>query len=408
MEYQTNDHLGNTRLVYADLDNDGIINTPSEILDEVHYYPNGLKMEGYWMNSQRFRYTFNGIEEVNDFGLNVNMAMYRTLDPELGRWWNVDPDATMFGGLSPYNSMLNSPKVHNDPNGDNPILIGAGIGLIQNGINNLSNGQNFFHRGAKASIIGGAQGGISAGIGGGANALSANLGPLGVGLYQAGAHGLTAGVFSSMGGGNFGSGFLSGVASSGVSSLVGSDNPFIQIAAGGLSGGLGSVAGGGSFLDGFGQGLITSGLNHAAHSILSGGGPPWEYNGESYSSKESLLMAILIDESFNQFGIKDLAAVGGILVGANIIPTRGKLGGAIPRTSVASILARKIPGNFPFSVPTLIGFPRIGKGLRTRWVKNIGTFVGRGIPVIGWGILAYDASMITYRTYQTYNSMVNE
>ncbi|MEM6321500.1 MAG: 3-coathanger stack domain-containing protein, partial [Bacteroidota bacterium] len=139
MEYTASDQVGNTRLVYADLDKDGLIYTPNEILDEVHYYPNGLKMEGYWMNSSRFRYTFNSIEAVEEFGLNLNMATYRTLDPELGRWWGVDPQAAHAMGLTPYNSMYNSPLVFNDPNGDCPVCVVAAVAAVVNGGINVAN-----------------------------------------------------------------------------------------------------------------------------------------------------------------------------------------------------------------------------------------------------------------------------
>jgi len=197
----------------------------------------------------------------------VNRATNRLHAPALGRWNEVDPDAEMYGRLSPYNSMLNSPMVHNDPNGDNPLLIGAGIGFLMNGINNVSNGQGFFQGGGKAAIIGGAQGVFSAGIGDAAGVLSSKIGALGTGLFQAGAHGLTGGLFAGANGGSFGSGFLSGAASSGVGSLIGSSHPLAQIGAGGLSGGVSSVIGGGNFWSGLGQGLITSGLNHAADEL---------------------------------------------------------------------------------------------------------------------------------------------
>ena len=126
-------------------------------------------MEGYWMNSQRFRYTFNSIEAINDFGLNVNRAHFRTLDPELGRWWSVDPQATVLMGLSPYNSMNNSPIVFNDPNGDlAPLtiaaLIGAGVGDAANVYDKwgqIDNGWDF----AAAFGIGAAGGAATGAIG---------------------------------------------------------------------------------------------------------------------------------------------------------------------------------------------------------------------------------------------------
>lgn len=38
---------------------------------------------------QRRSLPYNGIEFLDDFGLEVNRATYRTLDPEIGRWWQA-------------------------------------------------------------------------------------------------------------------------------------------------------------------------------------------------------------------------------------------------------------------------------------------------------------------------------
>ncbi|MBZ9731727.1 RHS repeat-associated core domain-containing protein, partial [Salegentibacter sp. JZCK2] len=45
--YQYKDHLGNVRLTYADLNNNGTIEASSEILDEKNYYPFGGEHAGY-------------------------------------------------------------------------------------------------------------------------------------------------------------------------------------------------------------------------------------------------------------------------------------------------------------------------------------------------------------------------
>src|SRR5690606_17332406 len=45
--YIYKDHLGNNRLVYADLNNNGTIEPATEIVEENNYYPFGLKHEGY-------------------------------------------------------------------------------------------------------------------------------------------------------------------------------------------------------------------------------------------------------------------------------------------------------------------------------------------------------------------------
>ena len=85
-------------------------------------------------------YQYNGIERVEDFGLEVSHAQFRTLDAQTGRWWQIDPMAEKFYAWSPYNSNLNNPIRYNDPKGDCPLCplapilipigIGAGVGAL--------------------------------------------------------------------------------------------------------------------------------------------------------------------------------------------------------------------------------------------------------------------------------------
>lgn len=136
-EWDVRDHLGNLRLVYSDLDNNGSINTTTEILETADYYPYGLRKTAGSGSRYNNAYAYNGIEEINDFGLGVNMAGYRTLDPTLGLWWSVDPQAESLYGLSPYQSMGNNPIYYNDPNGDFIAqvvggVVGAGLNVFNN------------------------------------------------------------------------------------------------------------------------------------------------------------------------------------------------------------------------------------------------------------------------------------
>ena len=137
--YTINDHLGNTRLVYSDFNGNGKIENATEIVQENHYYPFGMKMKGAWMGEENaLRYKYNGIEEVDDFGLDLSFAAYRTLDPAIGRWLQVDP-VEYLHSMSPYQSMGNNPISYNDPNGDFiPQLVGAVVGAGLNVANNWS------------------------------------------------------------------------------------------------------------------------------------------------------------------------------------------------------------------------------------------------------------------------------
>ena len=140
--YAIADHLGNTRLVYTDVNGDGSLQLPGDIVEEHHYYPFGMKMEGPWMNNtattdEASEFGYNGIEFVDDLGLDVNMAYYRVLDPALGRWWSVDPEVELLKGMSPYVSMANSPIVYADPAGDIAPLLFVAAGVI-GGVQNLA------------------------------------------------------------------------------------------------------------------------------------------------------------------------------------------------------------------------------------------------------------------------------
>ncbi|MDN3635542.1 hypothetical protein QWY85_12785, partial [Neolewinella lacunae] len=203
---------------------------------------------------------------LDAFDLDVNMALYRTLDPVVGRWWSVDPDVEAFTPYSSYQAMMNSPLVYNDPDGDNPLLVGAVIGVIGNGIGNLFNDRPFFQGAAQAAFFGAFAGGASNIIGGAAGLLPQG----GRAAFQAGAHAFVGGSISAAQGGNFLSGAAAGAFSSVTGSIVGASggSAGLQIAAGALAGGVGSALAGGSFWKGAAQGAITAGLNHAAHNLV--------------------------------------------------------------------------------------------------------------------------------------------
>jgi hypothetical protein len=133
------------------------------VTEEEHYYPFGLTMAGISDEALAFgkinHYKYNKGSELEEksfidgSGLQWYDTHFRELDPQIGRWNQIDPkceaginpDATEnedaedeadIGGLetmSPYASMGNDPIKHNDPNGDIfgiDNLIGAAVGAV--------------------------------------------------------------------------------------------------------------------------------------------------------------------------------------------------------------------------------------------------------------------------------------
>ncbi len=116
-EYVMKDNLGNTRLVYSDLNNNGRIDVGSgEIFQESHYYPFGMEFSGnYWKQSGfDYKYKFNGIERIKDLGLDIDIAAFRSHDPVIGRWMQTDPLAAMTPQLNSYRFGMNNPVNYTD------------------------------------------------------------------------------------------------------------------------------------------------------------------------------------------------------------------------------------------------------------------------------------------------------
>ena len=118
--YIHKDHLGNNRVVYADGNNNGVIE-PTEILEENNYYPFGLKHQGYndmtGNTASNYKYQYNGKELQDEMGLNLYDFGARNYDPALGRWMNIDPLAENSRRWTPYNYAYNNPIFFIDPDG---------------------------------------------------------------------------------------------------------------------------------------------------------------------------------------------------------------------------------------------------------------------------------------------------
>ncbi|MPV64753.1 STM2901 family protein [Burkholderia sp. BE17] len=119
-----------------------------------------------------------------------------------------------------------------------------------------------------------------------------------------------------------------------------------------------------------------------------------------------LFFLVFIDETCKELGVDDVAAVVAIVAGQNWMPTRAKPFGTTPGTSVASILSRKYL-DYDLKKKILLTLTNASvKRLRFILVRNIGVFVGRAVPVVGWVIAAKDVTMISIRSVSRYNSLV--
>ncbi|MFY0256540.1 hypothetical protein ACDQ55_21615 [Chitinophaga sp. 30R24] len=72
------------------------------------------------------RKKYNGIEFTNELDLNLYDAQLRNLDPQIGRWNQIDPKTEKMEMWSPYVSNYDNPIRYNDFLGDEP---GPGDGL---------------------------------------------------------------------------------------------------------------------------------------------------------------------------------------------------------------------------------------------------------------------------------------
>ncbi len=136
-EFFLKDHLGNTRVRFADKDNNNILDIEpvevpgptggvnmeyQEYLGAKSYYPFGMEFshnavttdEGnlYWVGEEggvENRYTYNGKEYIDDLDINLHDYGFRYYDPAIARFTTIDPLAEEYSFQSGFAYASNNP-----------------------------------------------------------------------------------------------------------------------------------------------------------------------------------------------------------------------------------------------------------------------------------------------------------
>jgi len=90
-----------------------------QVVQENHYYPFGMQMMGLGkQGAPDHRFTYNGKEGQQEFGLGWHDYGARMYDAQLGRFHKVDRFAEKYYGFTPYQYAANNPISFIDINGD--------------------------------------------------------------------------------------------------------------------------------------------------------------------------------------------------------------------------------------------------------------------------------------------------
>lgn len=116
--YLSYESLSNNFVYFDDMK---ITHTRTNVIQYNEYYPFGMSTANSWTreNTTGNNFLGNGGTEFNTTS-NLYDLDYRQYDPVLGRLNGIDPMATKYASLSPYNFSFNDPVTFSDPSGADP------------------------------------------------------------------------------------------------------------------------------------------------------------------------------------------------------------------------------------------------------------------------------------------------
>jgi RHS repeat-associated protein len=112
-------YVSNESAVNVFFDNLQVIHSRGPVLEETHYYPFGLTMAGISSKAHEMQVNkkkYQQYELNSDLDISLYETFFRSHDPQLGRFWQMDPRPNF--SESPFAAMGNNPVSNMDPLGD--------------------------------------------------------------------------------------------------------------------------------------------------------------------------------------------------------------------------------------------------------------------------------------------------